>query len=69
MRDVVRRVLGDAAGQLVERDVRDEPVLERRYLLEIPVLLWGAAEVARHRVTEAELRARLDGLGFSTSPS
>ena len=59
MRDVVARALAGTAASLVERDVRDDPETERRYRLEIPVLLLGDVEVARHRVSEAELRARL----------
>jgi hypothetical protein len=45
--------------ELHERDVREDPELERRYLLEIPVLLLGGEEVARHRATAEELRSRL----------
>ncbi len=67
MRDVVRRVVGDAA--FVERDVAADPDLEKRYVFEIPVLLWGAHEVVRHRTTETALRARLAALGFPTSRS
>jgi hypothetical protein len=59
MAAVVRRVLAETGGRLVERDVREDPELEKRYLLEIPVLLRESREVARHRVTEAELRERL----------
>jgi hypothetical protein len=63
MRAVAERVLVEPT-RLVERDVREDPELERRYHLEIPVLLWGDREVARHRVTEADLRRRLHELGF-----
>ncbi len=63
MRAVAERVLAEPA-RLVERDVREDPELEKRYRLEIPVLLWGEREVVRHRVTEAELRRRLHELGF-----
>jgi hypothetical protein len=59
MRDVVRRVLALRGGQLVERNVHDDPELRRRYRFEIPVLLLGERELARHRVTEAELIERL----------
>ncbi len=62
MRAVVERVLPAFGGSLVERDVRDDPETERRYLLEIPVLLLGDSEIARHRVSDAELRARLTAL-------
>ena len=69
MRDVVARVLGRDGPRLLERDVRDDPELEKRYVFEIPVLLWGATEVAGHRIEEGELRARLSRLGFFTSRS
>ena len=49
---------------LEERDVRDDAALERLYLLEIPVLLCGAIEVARHRITPEALRRRLSELGL-----
>ncbi len=64
MRAVVERVLAGGVARVVERDVREDPELERRYRFEIPVLLWGEREVARHRVTEPELRSRLRELGF-----
>ncbi|HWW93479.1 MAG TPA: glutaredoxin family protein [Vicinamibacteria bacterium] len=63
MRAVAERVLV-APARLVERDVREDPELSKRYRLEIPVLLWGDREVVRHRVTEDELRRRLHELGF-----
>jgi hypothetical protein len=63
MRAVAERVLVEPA-RLVERDVRGDPELLKRYRLEIPVLLWGDREVVRHRVTEDELRRRLHELGF-----
>jgi hypothetical protein len=62
MAAVVRRVLGPTAS-LEEKDMREDPDLERRYVFEIPVLLWEGREVARHRVEEAELRARLVAIG------
>ena len=67
MRDLVRRVLGEgesAAAVLVERDVSDDPVLERRYVFEIPVLLADEREIARHRIEEEDLRTRLAALGL-----
>lgn len=65
MRDVIRRVLGPSLASLLEeRNVADDPVLERRYVFEIPVLLAGDREVARHAIEEAELRGRLADLGY-----
>lgn len=62
MRAVVGRVLPAFGASLVERDVRADPETKSHYLLEIPVLLLGETELARHRVTEAELRERLTRL-------
>lgn len=62
MRAVVARIVD--AADVIERDVRDDPVLERRYVFEIPVLLLGEVEVARHRVSAAELQARLAELDW-----
>lgn len=66
MRQVVEGVLPGFGLSVVERDVRDDPELERRYVFEIPVLLLGEREIARHRVSAEELRARLARLGFVT---
>jgi hypothetical protein len=62
MREVVERALRGSALRLVEVDVRDHPDLEKRYVFEIPVLLLGDREIARHRITEGELRQRLGPL-------
>ncbi len=62
MREVVAGVLPRYQARLDERDIRDDPELERRYLLEIPVLLAGDREVARHTVTHEQLVERLDAL-------
>ena len=63
MRAVILPVLQSMGLELREQDLRDDPALEQRYLLEIPVLLWGEHEVARHRTTAAALRLRLETLG------
>ena len=64
MREIVLPVLDVAGLRLVDLDVRDDPELEKRYLLEIPVLLWGEHEVALHRTTAEALRLRLRELGL-----
>jgi hypothetical protein len=63
MADVARRATVGLQATVVERDVREDPSLHERYRNDIPVLLLDGGEVARHRVTEAELRARLLALG------
>jgi hypothetical protein len=59
MHAIVQRVLRDVEADLLERDIRDDPELERRYRFDIPVLLLGDRELARHRTTEEEIRRRL----------
>jgi hypothetical protein len=41
-------------------DISSNDDLERRYGLDIPVLLVNGTEVAKHRVSEAELSRLLD---------
>ena len=64
MREAVLPVLRSLGLELRERDVRDDPELEKRYLLEIPVLLWAGREVALHRTTPDDLRRRLREMGL-----
>jgi hypothetical protein len=63
LRGVAERVLEEFDAGLEERDVRADPETEKRYALEIPVLLLGSQEVLRHGATEDVLRARLTALG------
>lgn len=63
MLEAILPVLESLGLELEERDVREDPEWERLYLLEIPVLLLGGREVARHRVTPEELESRLRELG------
>ena len=65
MREVVLPVLQAAGLTLASRDVRDDPEMEKRYLLEIPVLLWAGHEVALHRTSAEALRLRLRELGLA----
>lgn len=62
MRDVAEAVLPEFGATVVETDVRDDPETDRLYRLDIPVLLLGDREVARHHVTAADLRRRLGEL-------
>jgi glutaredoxin len=64
MRTVLDAVLPEFGASVVERDVRDDPETDRLYRLEVPVLLLGDREVARHHVTAADLRRRLVELGL-----
>ena len=62
MEEAVAPVLAARGIRLVVRDVREDPDLLRRYGNDIPVLLEGDVELARHRITPDELVVRLDGL-------
>jgi len=62
MEEAVAPVLAERGIRLVVRDVREDPDLLRRYRNDIPVLLEGDVELARHRVTPDELLARLTAL-------
>ena len=64
MREVVERALPALGARLVERDITEDPELERRYVFDIPVLLVKGKEVARHRVGSDELLPRLRAAGF-----
>lgn len=63
MEEQVAPLLEERGIRLVVRDVREDPELLRRYRNDIPVLLAGGVELARHRVTTDELLARLAALG------
>jgi hypothetical protein len=67
MRAVVEPLLGELQARLVETDIGGRGELERRYRLDIPVLLAGEVEVARHRIDAASLRERLEAL-WGTGP-
>jgi hypothetical protein len=64
MREAILPLLHARGLRLLERDVRENEEWEGRYLLEIPVLLFGDVELARHRVDVDSLSARLLELGL-----
>jgi hypothetical protein len=59
MRAVAAPVARDMGLRIDERDVRSDAELDALYRHDIPILLLDGREVARHRVTADELRARL----------
>jgi glutaredoxin len=64
MKALVRRSIhGRAEIELEEIDISGDPALLARYALEIPVLLIDGKKAAKYRVTEEELRRRLEGQG------
>jgi hypothetical protein len=62
MHAVAAPVAAEMGLTLAERDVRSDPELDELYRNDIPVLLLGGREVARHRVSAEDLRARLQTL-------
>lgn len=62
MRAVAEPVAREVGLLFDERDVRSDTELDALYGLDIPILLLGGREVARHRVGAAELRIRLGQL-------
>ena len=65
MRQIVEKVLAAFEARLEERNlVESDRETRVRYGHDIPVLFVGGQEVARHRIAEDELHARLLGLGL-----
>lgn len=62
MHGVATPVAAELGLALTERDIRSDPELDALYRHDIPVLLLDGREVARHRVTAEDLRARLEAL-------
>jgi hypothetical protein len=62
MREVAAPIAAELGLALQEADVRSDSELEALYRLDIPVLLLGGREVARHRADAADLRRRLRDL-------
>ena len=65
MKAVIGRVAPAADTPVVvsEVDISIDPELEKRYGLEIPVLMANGRKVAKYRVTEEELRRILTRAG------
>ncbi|MGE5246458.1 MAG: glutaredoxin family protein [Betaproteobacteria bacterium] len=61
MKAIVVPMARDVGARLEEIDISTDPRLERRYGLEIPVLLVNGVKAAKYRVSEAELRRILAG--------
>jgi thiol-disulfide isomerase/thioredoxin len=61
MKTIVTRVAKSAPGPTIIRciDISTDPDLERRYGVEIPVLLINGKKAAKYRIDEVELRRLL----------
>ena len=64
MRVLVERVIRGRPVELFLKNIEEDDALLRHYALLIPVLVFGESEIARHRISEADLRARLGELGI-----
>jgi hypothetical protein len=62
MREVAAPLAAEMGLALEEADIRSDPELDALYRWDIPVLLLGGREVARHRTDPADLRRRLRDL-------
>jgi glutaredoxin len=62
MKAVIQRVTRSLTAQidLEEVDISNDPELEARYGLEIPVLLVNGRKAAKYRIAEGELRRLLE---------
>ena len=62
MKVIVERVIRETrvAAQIEEIDIANNPDLEERYGLQIPVLLVNGKKAAKYRVTEDELALMLN---------
>jgi glutaredoxin len=56
---VIQRVRRDFPFDLIKRNILDDRQDQQAYSEQIPVVLLGGREVARYRMTEAQLRAAL----------
>ncbi len=59
MKAIIARVAQEIAIDLEEIDISQDAALERAYREQIPVLMAGGRKLARYRISEQELRARL----------
>ena len=64
MAEVAGPVFAAFGVELREQDVHADSETLRAYRYEIPVLLLDGVEIARHRITAADLRARLEARGL-----
>jgi hypothetical protein len=59
MKGVLLRVAADVPLALDEIDISTDAALSAQYGWDVPVLMLGGRKLAKHRITEDELRRRL----------
>ena len=65
---VIDRVVSRRTCAVQKRNIEDDPADFQKYQFDIPVVLVDGKEIARHRLTVAELNAALDAAGRSFTP-
>jgi glutaredoxin len=56
-------ILKECGARLREVDVDRDPVLQRRYTEEVPVIFIGPREAARHKIDREDFRRKLEQAG------
>ena len=59
MKDLLVRIAADATLAIDEIDISTDATLTALYGWDIPVLMLGGRKLAKHRITEDDLRRRL----------
>ena len=59
MKEVIRKVAGEISFEMKEIDVDSAPDLQEKYGSEVPVLFINGRKAFKYRVTEGELKKRL----------
>ena len=68
LKETLLQVRCRQAFELTEVDISRDPLLERRYGHDIPVLLIDGIEAARHRIDEADLVGKMERAHASSCP-
>ena len=61
-KQVMQPILKEYGARLTEVDIDRDPVLQKRYTNDVPVIFIGAQEAARHRVDVSEFRRKLQAV-------
>ena len=59
MKEVIRKVAGEISFEMKEIDVDSAPDIQEKYGTEVPVLFINGRKAFKYRVTERELKKRL----------
>ncbi|MGA8267996.1 MAG: glutaredoxin family protein, partial [Candidatus Acidiferrales bacterium] len=56
-------ILKESGAHLREIDIDRDPVLQRRYTDDVPVIFIGSREAARHKIDPEDFRSKLKQAG------